>query len=331
MTILLTKKIETMKNILKLLFALLFVVNFSCHDSENIIDGVLDNETGAILRTISLDNGILNSSDPASEFLVTVEYQDEADGALLSEVRVSTYFLDLSTENGDTPESAAYVYTVPVSAFTTDTPHGLPRAQLGVTTAQVLEATGLTTGPDVMVPGDAFVIQFEAVLTDGRTFGPESAGSSVTGGYFASPFEYSALLTCSPEPGDYLVQMYDGYGDGWQSTGFEVCVDDNCQDVTLASGNFGEDTVSVPVGSGVLSWNWAGDSYPNEVFVVVYAPDGTLLFFGTGLDPSEMSLYTTGAYPEAVWTATLNTPESPDYGKHVAMSVGLQPITLCAQ
>ena len=62
-----------MKNILKLLFALLFVVNFSCHDSENIIDGVLDNEVGAVLRTISLDNGILNSSDPASEFLVTVE------------------------------------------------------------------------------------------------------------------------------------------------------------------------------------------------------------------------------------------------------------------
>ena len=43
-----------MKNILKLLFASLFVVNFSCHDSENVIDGVLDYETGAILRTISI-------------------------------------------------------------------------------------------------------------------------------------------------------------------------------------------------------------------------------------------------------------------------------------
>ena len=42
-----------MKNIFKLLFASLFVVNFSCHDSENVIDGVLDYETGAILRTIS--------------------------------------------------------------------------------------------------------------------------------------------------------------------------------------------------------------------------------------------------------------------------------------
>jgi hypothetical protein len=34
-----------MKNIIKLLFASLFIVNFSCHDSENVIDGVLDYET----------------------------------------------------------------------------------------------------------------------------------------------------------------------------------------------------------------------------------------------------------------------------------------------
>ena len=320
-----------MKNILKLLFALLFVVNFSCHDSENVIDGVLDNEVGAVLRTISLDNGILNSSDPASEFLVTVEYQDEADGALLSEVRVSTYFRDLSPDNGTTPESAAYVYSVPASDFTTDTPHGLPRAQLGVTTAQVLEATGLTTGPDVMLPGDAFVVQFEVVLTDGRSFGPSSAGSSVTGGFFASPFQYSALLTCSPEPGDYYVQMYDGYGDGWQSTGIEVCMDDNCENILVTSGNYEETTISVPEGTGVLSWNWAGDSYPDEVFVVVYAPDGSLLFFGTGNPPEGMSLYTNGAYPEAVWAEVFGDETSPNYGNHVDMSVGLQPITLCAQ
>ena len=52
-----------MKNIFKLLFALVFVVNFSCQDSSNVIDEVLDYETGAVLRTVSLDNGVLNTSD----------------------------------------------------------------------------------------------------------------------------------------------------------------------------------------------------------------------------------------------------------------------------
>ena len=37
------------------------------------------------------------------------------------------------------------------------------------------------------------------------------------GGYFSSPFQYNALLTCSPAPGTYTVHMYDNYGDGWQT------------------------------------------------------------------------------------------------------------------
>ena len=319
-----------MKNIFKLLFALVFVVNFSCHDSENVIDGVLDYETGAVLRTVSLDNGVMNISDSSSEFLVTVEYQDEAEGALLESVNVSVYFRDLTPENGTTPQNAAYVYTVPASDFSTDTPHGLPRAQLSLTTGQALEATGLGTTGDVMLPGDAFVVQFEVVLTDGRVYGPSSAAGIITGGFFSSPFQYSALLSCSPEPGDYYVQMYDGYGDGWQSTGIEVCIDGTCETITVPSGNYNEATITVPEGAGQLTWNWGGDSYPDEVFVVIYAPDGSLLFFGTGLDRADMSLYTNGAYPEAVWANT-QTEGHPDFGIHTVMSTGLQPITLCAQ
>jgi len=140
----------------------------------------------------------------------------------------------------------------------------------------------------------------------------------------------SAIPICSPEPGAYFVQMYDGYGDGWQSTGIEVCIDDNCESILVNSGNYEETTVSVPEGTGVLSWNWAGDSYPDEVFLVVYAPDGSLLFFGTGLGPESMSLYANGAYPEAVWDATLTDETSSDFGNHTVMSVGLLPITLCA-
>ena len=51
-----------MRNIFKFLFASLFVVTFSCVDSENTIDTVLDYETGAILRTISVNNAVLNLS-----------------------------------------------------------------------------------------------------------------------------------------------------------------------------------------------------------------------------------------------------------------------------
>ena len=72
-----------MKNIFKLLFASLFVVNFSCHDSENVIDGVLDYETGAIIRTVAVDNNVVNSSDETSAWLATLEVQDGTDDSSL--------------------------------------------------------------------------------------------------------------------------------------------------------------------------------------------------------------------------------------------------------
>jgi hypothetical protein len=174
-----------MKNIFKLLFASLFIVNFSCHDSENVIDGVLDYETGAILRTISVDNAVLNSSDPNSAFVATVEEQDEADGALLSEIRVNAMFRDLTPENGTT-EAEAFVYSIPASETVTG-PVGLPRATVNMTFGAAASAMGLAA--DDYNPGDVVVVKLEVVLTDGRSYGADSAAGIITGGFFSSPFQ----------------------------------------------------------------------------------------------------------------------------------------------
>ena len=82
-----------------------------------------------------------------------------------------------------------------------------------MTFSAAVSAMGLT--PADYNPGDVIVVQLEVVLTDGRVFGPDSAAGVITGGFFASPFQYNALLTCSPQPGDYVVEMQDSYGDGW--------------------------------------------------------------------------------------------------------------------
>lgn len=317
-----------MKNIIKLLFATLFMFNFSCQEGDNVIDEVLDYETGAILRTISIDNGVLNTSDLSSTFAVTVEEQDEEDGALLQEVRVYTKFRDLSPENGTTPENEGFATTIPASAFTTDTPHGLPRGQVTMTMGEALAATGLEVNDATMVPGDAFVVMLEVVLTDGRAYGPSSAAGIITGGFFSSSFQYNALLTCSPEPGDYRIVMQDGYGDGWQSTGIEVCVDDACQIATVGGDHdvvadqYAEKIISVPEGTNTLTWNWAGDSWTNEVYVQVYAPDGSILFVGTGQDVGDMYCWgglQLGCVAEVPPVAT------------TTMAAGILPITLCAQ
>ena len=71
-----------MKNIFKILICSLLMISFSCTENDNVIDTVLDYETGAILRTISVDSQLLNASDPNSLFSVTIEEQDEQDGPI---------------------------------------------------------------------------------------------------------------------------------------------------------------------------------------------------------------------------------------------------------
>ena len=90
-----------MRNIFKFLFASLFLVTSSCVDSDQAIDEVLDYETGAILRTISVNNAVLNASDSNSTFSVTVEEQDEADGALFQQVDVYCQLRDFTADNSD--------------------------------------------------------------------------------------------------------------------------------------------------------------------------------------------------------------------------------------
>tara|TARA_B100001939_G_scaffold184014_1_gene158458 strand:- start:5041 stop:5997 length:957 start_codon:yes stop_codon:yes gene_type:complete len=318
-----------MKNIFKLLFASMFIVNFSCHDSQNVIDEVLDYETGAILRTISVDNAVLNSSDPNSAFIATVEEQDELDGGLLSEIRVNAMFRDFSPENGTT-EAEAFVYSIPASE-TTVGPVGLPRATINMTFGAAASAMGLT--PSDYSPGDVVVVKLEVVLTDGRVFGADSAAGIITGGFFSSPFQYNALLTCSPAPGTYTVHMYDNYGDGWQtgdySQGLSVDIDGTVVQVAMCSqwgdyeftctptsdGYFAVATVEIPEGTESATWNWPGDQY-GEIGLIIVGPGGEIAY-SSGTFLSDGS----GPYGDGFLAAD-------GYG---AVGVGLLPVAVCAE
>ena len=318
-----------MKNIFKLLFASLLVFSVSCHDSDLTVNEVLDAEQGAILRTISVDNAVLNSSDPNSAFVATVEEQDEADGALLSEIRVNALFRDLSPEDG-TVEASAFVYSIPASdTYIGDV--GLPRADINMTFGAAAAALGLNPGD--YNPGDVVVVQLEVVLTDGRVYGPDSAAGIITGGYFSSPFQYNALLTCSPAAGTYTVHMYDNYGDGWQTgdynQGLSVNIDGTIVQVAMCSqwgtyvfpctptndGYFAVDTVEIPEGTQSATWNWPGDQY-GEIGLIIVGPGGEIAYSsGTFLADGS------GPYGDGFLA-------DDGYG---AVGVGLLPVAVCAE
>jgi hypothetical protein len=291
-----------MKKIVKILMSLMLVVSFnSCSDGDNVIDEVLVIESGAVLRTLEVISNTLNSSDNSTEFSVSVEEQDNEDGGLMKSVHVYATLKDLTPGNGTTVSDDVLVKTFDASHFTTG-PVGLPRGIVGATFGETMAASGLAASD--IEPGDLFVFVLKLELTDGRVFDDTNAGGSITGGFFNSPFKYNALILCSPEPGDYLVDMHDSFGDGWQTddgnggSGLQVTVDGTiievgmCSPYGAAAGTFtggtdcvvgdyydASDTITIPVGAQEATWWFPGDQY-GEISFEVYAPDSTLLFAG---------------------------------------------------
>ena len=294
-----------MKNTFRFLCSLILVASFtSCAEEEGTIYEVLQYETGAVLRTISVNSQLYNSSIPTTEFSVTVEEQDEQDGALLESVDIYVTLRDLSPDNGTAVAEDKLVKSYPASAFTAG-PVGLPRATLSATYAETFAATGLSASD--IEPGDLFLMELRLNLTDGRTFGKTSAAGIITGGFFASPFVYNALIVCSPQPGDYTVDMHDSYGDGWQTNdgnggdGIHVDIDGNITVVGMCSpygstntgsemdesqgfcvpGDYSNatDIVTIPDGALSATWNFPGDNY-GEISFEVYGPGGEVLYIG---------------------------------------------------
>ena len=301
-----------MKNIFKVIMSLVLIVSVnSCSNSNNVIDEVLEYETGAVLRTIEVISNTLNSSDPSSMFAVTVEEQDGEDGGLFAAVNVHVTLRDLTPGNGTSVANDVLVKSIPASEFTPG-PHGLPRGTVSVTYGEAFSATGLSASD--IEPGDLFVFVLKLELTDGRVYDDTNAGGSITGGFFASPFRYNALILCSPQPGVYQVDMHDSYGDGWQTNGGSGgdgihinLVDGSGNESTIVVGmcspygggagtemdpalglctgpaslSFYDATAypEIPVGTVEATWNFPGDAY-GEISFEVYGPGGEALFAG---------------------------------------------------
>ena len=208
-----------MKNQLNKIVLLLLsvIVISSCESEDKAIDQVFDGVSyGAVLRKLEITSGSYNLSDLNSAFTVVVEEQDEEYGALLSEV-------DVYVSKGG---NEAMVSTVPASAFSIGD-KGLPVTSISVTLGEALTALGLGSNYGV---GDVFGIRLSLKLTDGREFSAASASGSLQGSYFASPFFYTSAILCTPKPGDYVVDMQDSYGDGWQGDGIKVTFDGGPRD-----------------------------------------------------------------------------------------------------
>ena len=96
--------------------------------------------------------------------------------------------------------------------------------------------------------------------------------------------------------GEYFIQMWDGYGDGWQSNGLQMEVNEDITTYTVPSGNYNSAIVNVDQNSQI-TWYWNGDSWPDEVVFSITTPTGEEYLF-KGAD--ELTLYSNGLFPQNV-------------------------------
>lgn len=107
-------------------------------------------------------------------------------------------------------------------------------------------------------------------------------------------------VVCNPQSGDYVVDLHDSYGDGWQTTdnsggsGITVNIDGTIVEVGMCNAYVStsyacvagdlydaQTTVTIPAGTISASWNFPGDWY-GEISFEIYAPDGSLAFASGG-------------------------------------------------
>lgn len=276
-------------------FILLLLV-ISCEGNKTIDEIFNSVERGAILRTISVSGNTFNVLDTSSEWSVDLEEQDYEDGALFQEIELYGSLVDNTPEGGTTEVEEALIKTIPASAFSPGD-SGLPAGTVSTSFQEVLDALGLTAGE--YDGGDQIVLRLELVLTDGRRFTDSNTGATVSGGsFFSSPFRYTNLLVCilpTVPAGDWVIDMHDSYGDGWQTSGgnggpgitvtlstgevMEVglCTPYEANDYDcITEDSDGSDVITIPPGIESAVWYFPGD-YWGEISFEIYAPSGNLV------------------------------------------------------
>jgi hypothetical protein len=181
-------------------------------------------------------------------------------------------------------------------------------SKIKITSQSLADAIGIDVSEFAF--GDTFNFRGVATRNDGTIFYSESPDydvstnshsrgnthsnlTSVSAYTNAMKFGFVFFTDCPPVSGDYVIDMADSYGDGWQGPGILVTMDDVeynivlCSDYAsnaadqegcVGSGASGSYTLNVPDGTQSWSWNWTTDSYPSEVSFTVTDPNGVVIF-----------------------------------------------------
>lgn len=168
------------------------------------LDETMEN-TGAFLRVLSVESPAFDVANlEGAEYAFVGELQDKDEGKLVDEVNFYVGYLsnDRSIEIDELTDPIA---TIDASALNVSEESGLPRGRFSILLTDIIDAMPIEMG-DLSL-GDRFDIRWEIVMNDGRTFTNTDISSSITGGFYRSPFFARSNVVLSI-PEDVFVGSY---------------------------------------------------------------------------------------------------------------------------
>lgn len=129
---------------------------------------------------------------------------------------------------------------------------------------------------------DALKIRWEFTTADGRVF--DKWGVSVCtefpGANCAIDFGVACSASIEEPAGDWVFDMKDTYGDGWQGGFISVVVDGvEFEQVNIPNGGGSAlvETVTIPANATSLKFAWSDDDYNSEVVFTIKSPKGNIV------------------------------------------------------
>lgn len=272
------------KNIIKGI-SMMFIASLtltSCGDEVNELQTGAGVEAGAYARvlTSSADKttNLLNPS--SSSFDATIEFVDLESGNLVDSYAIFVTFKDNTIASDTAPDNSisneVLIQTWEKSSFVPGAKY--PTLDFTLSSQDAIDKLGLDL--TIAEGGDAFIYRGEITLSDGRTFSSTNSGVSINSElFFNDAFTFSSAFVCVPDKpiaGDWIITMVDSYGDGWDGAKIVATVDGVATEYTM-SGSTGSHTITIPIGTTSLEWEYVPGSYETEHSFKVYAPSGNLV------------------------------------------------------
>ncbi len=271
-----------MKKISLFIVALSTIFFVSCEADDKVVDQVIDGTTsGPALRVRSITGGTFNALVLDSEFTAQLELQADKP-EMLTSMDVYISYQDNADDGVDNNKAETLLTTVDAGTFGTSE-RGLPEYVFAQTLADAAAALGLVQTN--FAGGDSFTFRYAINFSDGTTWSTGDVNSNVAGGsYFSSPYSTVVGVNCIL-PGDYTLEMFDSYGDGWNGATITITIDGTGTDYFIEDGSAETVVINVPDGTTELAFAFTslGD-WPSEITYTLTAPSGAS--FSDGPDPS---------------------------------------------